>query len=912
MAADHGLGFLGRTRERQRLDGMLAEARNGHSAVLVIRGEPGIGKTALLRYAARQASGFRVAQIAGIEAEMELPFAGIHQICAPMFDRLDALPEPQQNSLNVALGIAPGEAPDRFLVALAVLSLLSAAAEERPLLCLVDDAHWLDSASAQVLGFVARRLLAESVAIVFAVRQPIAGHALDGLSDLSLGGLTEADARTLLSRAVPGRLDDRVRDRIIAETGANPLALLELTRSMSTAERAGGYLLPPTGGLADQVEAQYLRRLRELPEATQRLILVAAADPVGEPTLVWRAAERLSIDATALAPAAAAGLLHIDDRVRFRHTLVRSAAYRAASPDDLQRVHEALADVSHPELDADRRAWHRALSAAGPDEGIAAELEDSAERARARGGVAAAAAILQRASALSQDPARAADRALAAAQASFQAGAFDEALSLVATAEAYPLDDHQSARADLVRGHVALGARFSDDAAPLLLQAARRLEPFDPDLARATYVSAWGAARTAGHLGRPDTLLEISLAIRALPPRPGGPQPIDLLLDALAFTITEGRAAATPALQRAAKAVAELPIEDVTRWGWLAPGATTATWDSDGAAAIYERQAQLVRDAGALSELPIHVSALALDKLWTGDLAGAEVLIAESNSVADAIGSRLPPFALLRLRAMQGVESEVAALVEATITQATAARAGLAVRVAQWSGAILYNGLGRYAEAVAAARGTTLDTNDPYPFHWALPELVEAATRAGDPELARQAIERLEETTQPAGTDFGLGIEARCRALISDDVAAESLYREAIERLGRAWLRPELARAHLLFGEWLRAQDRAADAREQLEKAHGLLDAIGMKAFGERARTELVAAGGMTRKRTAEPRGALTPQEEQIARLARDGLTNSQIGSQLFLSPRTVEWHLRKVFAKLGITSRSGLARALR
>ena len=531
MAADHGLGFLGRTSERELLDGMLAKVREGQSAVLVIRGEPGIGKTALLRYAARQASGLRVAQVDGVQAEMELPFADIHRLCAPMFARLDVLPEPQRNALSVALGVSTGDTPDRFLVALAVLSLLSAVAEERPLLCLVDDAQWLDFASGQVLGFVARRLLAESVAMVFSLREPIAGRAFDGLSEYSLEGLDEADARALLTRAAPGRLDARIRDRIIAETHGNPLALLELSRSMSAAERAAGYALLAGRDLPGQVEEQYLRRVGVLPEATQRLILLAAADPLGDATLVWRAAQHLSIDASTAAPAADAGLLEIDDQVRFRHPLVRAAVYGAASLDDRQRVHKALAEVSDPELDADRHAWHRALAAAGPDEAVAAELEYSAERAQTCGGLAAAAAFLERATALTADPTLRARRALAAAQASLQTGAFDAALALVATAEAEALDELQCAQTDLLRGHVAFASGLFSDAPALLLKAAKRLERFDPQLARETYLTAWSAASVASqHVA----LQEICRAVQALPPRPGALRPLDLLLDALA------------------------------------------------------------------------------------------------------------------------------------------------------------------------------------------------------------------------------------------------------------------------------------------------------------------------------------------------------------------------------------------
>jgi DNA-binding CsgD family transcriptional regulator len=911
MTADHRLGFLGRTSERELLDGMLAEVRKGQSGVLMIRGEAGIGKTALLRYTARQASGLRVAEIAGVQAEMELPFAGIHRLCAPMFDRLDALPEPQRSALNVALGVSPGETPNRFLVALAVLSLFCAVAEERPLLCLVDDAQWLDAASGQALGFVARRLLAESVAIVFALREPIAGRTFAGLPELSLEGLEEADARAVLSRAVPGRLDDRVRDRIIAETHGNPLALLELSRSMSAAERAAGYALPAAGDLSARVEEQYLRRVGALPDATQRLILLAAADPLGDATLVWRAADNLSIDPSSAGPAADAGLLEIDDQIRFRHPLVRSAVYRAASPEDRQRVHEALAEMSDPELDADHRAWHRALAAARPDETVAAELERSAERAQTRGGLAATAAFLERATALTADPTLRARRALAAAQASLQTGAFDAALALVASAEAEPLDELQHAQADVLRGQVAFASGRLGDAPELLLRAARRFEPFDLQLARQTYLTALGMASVASHhIAGAGVLPEICRAVQALPAPAGAARPLDLLLDGLATLNNEGRAAAAPTLQRAARSLVDISLQDALHWGWVATGASVAMWDDAGYLAITTRMVQLLRDAGALAELPLYLGQLARARAWIGDVAGAASLIAEGDSVAAATGSRFPPYSLLSLQALQGREAEVTPTIASAIEQAARGAEGM-VSHALLAAAVLYNGLARYEEAADVARQVAANTLEPWYSMWALPELVEAAARGGDAELARDALERLAATTQPCVSDFARGLEARCRALASDNAAAEHLYREAIDHLSRTQLRPELARTHLLFGEWLRREARLREAREQLRTAYDVFVAIGMEAFAERARLELTAAGEKVRKHTVETRDELTPQEEQIARLARDGLTNSEIGGQLFLSPRTVEWHLHKVFTKLGIGSRGGLHAAL-
>ncbi len=876
----------------------------------MIRGEAGIGKTALLRYAAREASGLRTVEVDGVQAEMELPFAGIQRLCAPMLDGLEALRIPQRSALEVALGVAAGAAPDKFLVAVAVLNLLSATADVRPLLCLVDDAQWLDAASIQALGFVARRLVAEPVAMVFAMREPVTMRALDGLPNLSLEGLDGPDARALLARAVPGRLDERVGDRIVAESGGNPLALVELSQSMTASERSGGFARPAAGDLPSRLEARYADRVTGLPDATQRLILLAAADPVGDAPLLWRAAERLSTDPSALAPARAAGLLEIDDRVRFHHPLVRSAVYGAASPAERRRAHDALAEASDPELAPDRRAWHRALAAPGPDEAVAAELERAAGRAHARGGMAAAAALLERAAALTPDTALQAARELAAAEASFQAGELDATQRLLATATSGPLDGFQRARAALLRGHAAAISAYGNEAPPLLLDAARQLEPFDVALARRAYLTAWSAAITAHHLGGADVLLEISRAVRDLPPLPAEPDPLDLVLEGLALLITDGHAVAMPVLKRAAAKALQVPVEDVLRWGWFVGGVRSATWDED-AIAVYERQARLVREAGALAELPIHLQALALELTWRGDLSGARALIAESESISDSVGNQVPPFTLLRVLALEGREAEASALIEAVIREGTARGQGIAVMDAHWAAAVLYNGLGQHDKAASAAGEVAANGILPFLSSWALFELVEAAVRIGDTKLARDALDRLAEATQPAGTDFALGIEARSRALVADGDTAEASYREAIARLGSTPHRPELARARLVYGEWLRRERRPREAREQLRAAEEMFADFGMEAFAGRARDELLAAGARVRRRALEEREELSPQEEQIARLARDGLTNADIGGRLFLSPRTVEWHLHTVFAKLEIKSRHDLARAL-
>jgi DNA-binding CsgD family transcriptional regulator len=907
--------LLGRRREGHALDRLLESVRAGQSRVLVLRGESGVGKSALLEYLVGRASGCRVARAAGVESEMELADAGLHQLCAPMLDLRERLPAPQRDALAAAFGLSAEPAPDRFVVGLAVLGLLSEVAGERPLVCVVDDVQWLDEASAQILGFVARRLLAERVAIVCAARTGIGDHVLGGLPELNVRGLNDGDARALLLDNVHGPLDAAVCDQIVTESHGNPLALLELPRTWNTAELAGGFGLPGSEPVTGKIEKSYARHLGQLPSATQLLVLAAAAEPLGDSVLVQRAAATLGLDMAAANPAVDAGLLMIGERVEFTHPLVRSAAYRTAAADDRQRVHRALAEATDAETDPDRRAWHHAHAAPGPNEHIAAELERSAGRAQTRGGVAAAAAFLQRAVALTVDPARRAERALAAAQASQQAGAFGAALGLLDTAEAGPLDEFQRARADLVRAHVAFSSDLGSNAPPLLLKAAMRLEPFDLELARETYLAAWGAASIAGRVAGGGVGLEICRAIQSLPETNGSPRPLDRLLDGLALLTTDGHVAAASTLQRAAQGLTDIPVDNVLRWGWIATDASCLVWDIEGMREISARQVQLVRDAGALAQLPLHLWQLGVATAWMGDFAGAASLVAECDSVAAATGSQIAPYPALRLAALRGKEAECSALIAAAVEHAKARGQGTAAIHAHWAAAVLYNGLARYEEAKSAARqATTTTPGSSLPALsdiWALPELVEAAARAGDAQLAGSALERLEETTLPCGNDLALGIEARCRALQRDGAAAEELYREALDRLSRTQLRPELARAHLVYGEWLRREGRRVDAREQLHAAHDMLAAIGMEAFAERARRELLATGEKVRKRTVETRDDLTAQERRIAQLARDGLSNPEIGTRLFLSPRTVEWHLRHVFAKLGIRSRRQLSSAL-
>jgi DNA-binding CsgD family transcriptional regulator len=905
--------FRGRASERDRLGGLLEKVRGGESAALVIRGEAGIGKTALLDQCIRQAADFRVARIAGAESEMELPFAGLHQLCAPMLAAAQRLPDPQRDALSVAFGLISGDAPDRFLVALATLSLLAEAALDRPLLCVVDDAQWLDSASGQVFGFVARRILAESVLMLFAVRDPAPDHHLDGVAALTLPGLDGDDSRALLAAASPGRIDDRVRDRLVDESRGNPLALLELPRGMTSAELAGGFPVPESSDLPGQLEEHFHRRLAALPKASRQLMLVAAADPTGDVALLLRAARTLGIEQEVAAPFDTDQLVEIGTEVRFRHPLVRSAIYSGASSEDRRTAHSALAAAIDPESDPDRRAWHRSLAAAGPDEEVAAELERSAGRARSRGGLAAAAALLGRSVTLTVDPQRRADRALAAAQAQLRAGAFGEALNQLTTATSGPLDELTSARIELLRGQIAFASGDPNEASAQLLSAALRLESFDLLLARDTYLHAWVAAYFANDLGARATLAIVSEAARHAAQPEGTPRSSDHLLDGLAALITEGPAAAAPTLVPAIDAFTSgaAPADELLLFGSHAGMAAITLWDFERFREIAARQLELVRSSGALALLPIVLTANARVAVHLGEFERADLMFSEVQAVLQATGTRFAPYGPMWLAALQGNEDVAAPLIDAAIATAESQREGMGVQTAHWASAVLYNGLGRYGEALAAAQQVIDGTVKLHLYGWALTELIEAAVRCHQPDVATQALAQLTAATSVRRSEWGLGVEARARALLSDGDAADAAYREAITHLSRTGLRPDLARSHLLYGEWLRRQARRVDAREELRIAHDLCSDIGMSAFADRAVNELRATGATVRKRRDDTRDDLTAQEELIARLAVQGRTNTEIGAQLYLSPRTVEWHLRKVFTKLNVTSRRALPDAL-
>ena len=905
--------LVGRNPECSAVDELLRQVTDGASGALVVRGEPGIGKSAILDYAAKTAGGFLVLAVTGIESEMEVVFSGLQQACAPLAGRLGQLPAPQADALRVAFGLTAATAPpERFLVGLGVLGLLAEAAAARPVLCLVDDAQWIDQASLRALGFAARRLQRESVAMIFGARAGFEVPELAGLTELTLGGLTEADARALLTAAVPGRLDEQVQDRIVAEAAGNPLALLEFSHEITeSGDLAGGFGVSPwvTRPLADRVAERFLARVAALPAATRRLLLLAAAEPLGDPGLLRRAGLTFGTNISDLAPAELAGLVRLGAQVTFRHPLVRSAIYRSAPAVDRQAAHAALAEATVAEHDQDRRAWHRAHATLGPDEAAAADLERSANRALTRGGPAAAAAFLERAAALSPDPGERARRNLAAAQSKYDAGSPGAAGSLISAAVAGPIDELQRARADQLAARIATVIRTGGDPPGLLLQAARRFGPLDAALARRTYLDAIMSAMILGD-PRGTRWLQVAGAARGAPPAPASARPRsdDLLLDGLAALANDGYQAALPGLRDALRAFRTEDPEGARSTGavgvlWLACQTAMNLWDDASWIDLSGRLLALARGNGALIDYGGALNIAALVAVLSGDFTAAAACTDASAVIAVTTQTYAPVHGRLALAAWQGREGAVAV--------PGSGDRGTNRTVRQYTAALLGNSLGRYEEALAAAEPCCENADHlGYPL-WALPELAEAAARCGRADLAEHAVARLAETTAASGTDWGLGMLARSRALVSAGESAETGYLEAIDRLGRTRIKAHLARAHLLYGEWLRRAKRRSDARAQLRIASEMFTAMGAGAFAARTDRELAATGERVRRRDIQPVVELTPQETQIARLASEGRSNPEIAAQLYLSPRTVEYHLSKIFAKLDITSRGHLARAL-
>lgn len=903
--------LVGRDRECAVLDRLLENAGAAKGGALVLHGEPGVGKTALLEWTVDAAHGFRIALTSGVEGGMEVPFTAVQQLCSEFAAFMDGLPQPQVAALRVAFGFDVGPPPNPFLVGLAVLGLLSEAGESQPLLAIVDDAQWLDRASARALSFVARRLLAEKVALVFAAREIT--ETLVRVPSLHVEPLGRRDARSLLESVLPGPLDESVVERLIHETRGNPLALIEFPRGLTATQLAGGFGLPVTVPLAESIEESFRRRLAGLPHDARRLLLLAAAEPVGDPALLWRAAVLLGISPVAAQVVESEELLAFDLQVTFRHPLVRSAVYGASGLKERREIHRALAEATDPRVDPDRRAWHFAHASDSPDEDIASALERSASRAQGRGGLVAAAAFLERAAALTPEASRRARRALAAAQRLFEAGALEDALALLDGAQSGdPVDEEVRARAQLLRAQIALVTRRGNDATPLLVTAAQEVERFEPILARAAYLEALSAATLAGRLASGTGFEGVGEAALAGPPMPEAPSPSDLLLRGTAVRFTAGFAAGAPLLKEALRAFQREPVLPSTEapWLWFASWVALDMWDDAAWMVLSTRQLELARQAGALSALAFILPNRSSVFAFLGELDKAAALEVELSAVTEATGIAPVRYGALALASLRGHESEFSELVRKTVGEAQTRGEGIVLSVAEFLSGGLYNGLGRYEAALAAVAPAEQVFNEG-PAVWALTELIEAAVRCGEPERARRAFERVRETTQASGTDWALGIEARLQALVSEGAVADELYREAIVRLGRTAIRVQLARAHLLYGEWLRRERRRRDAREQLQTAYELFCDLGVEGFAERARVELEATGGRARKRTVDTLEQLTPQEAEISRLVAEGHTNREIATRLFVSPSTVEYHLRKVFRKLDVKSRVQLTRRM-
>jgi DNA-binding CsgD family transcriptional regulator len=878
--------------------------------VLVLRGESGAGKTALLTYLAGRAPAGRVVRTAGVEIESEIPYSALQQMCAPLLGHLDQLPAAQRAALATAFGLSGGEPPGQLVVGLAVLGLLAEAAADEPLVCLVDDVEWLDGLSAAVFAFVARRLDAESVALLFAVSTSAAVTAqvndglLAGLPEVRVEGLGDDDARALLDSVLTGPVDPDVRDRIVAETRGNPLALLELPRGLSSAELVFGFARAGNAEQASRIEEGFRQRIMALPDDTRQLLLTAAVEPAGDGALLLRALERLGVGPEAASSAEIDDLVEIGAQVRFRHPLVRTAAWRSADATAVREVHRALAEVIDPGREPDRRAWHRAQAVVATDEETAEELTCAADRALDRGGHAAVAALLELAAELSAEPTARAARLLAAADAYLTAGVPTRVPQLLDIAGISPLDQIRQAHAERLRAQAAFALTHSRAAEPRLLAAARRLADLDAAAARETYLAAVGVALHTGHLASEELRVAAADA-RALP---RGLDASGLLLTGLTTWALDGHTAAVPELRRALRALSQ---DDDLRLLWLAAPASQVVWDEESWYRLSERAITHARRTGALSLLPAALSYQAGALILAGRLADAAGLCDEIDVLARMTGLATFAPAALTLAAVRGREAEATELIGLAVRDADTYGDGRLRAAADVAGALLYNGLGNYPVAMRAARRAA-DCDDLAVGNWALAETVEAAARAGEAAIAAEARERLAERTGPAGSDWALGVQAVADALAGPPAEAEERYREGIERLSVIRLGLLVARARLLYGEWLRRAGRRADARAELRAAHEAFTAMGAEVFAKRASRELEATGETIRSRTVGPHEELTPQESQVARLAVAGHTNAEIGAALFLSPRTVEWHLRKVFTKLRIASRRELATALR
>lgn len=906
--------LLGRSGELATIDALLETVRGGMSGAVVIRGEAGIGKTALLEHAINTASDFRVVRALGIESETNVGFAALHQLLVPFLPRIARLPPPQRNSLGVAFGLALGPTPERFQVGLAALTLLAVAAEGQPLLCIVDDAQWLDLESAEVLGFVARRLQAEGVAMLFAVREPPERPVnFGGIAEIRLGPLAPQDARELLAVVNPNELDDADAQRLLEETEGNPLAILELTAEPVRTWLGRPHEISEPLPVGERLQQHFLRRSNDLSTESQTFLRLASAESSMDPLVLWRAARNLGLDKEAVVEAEAKQLIALGPPLSFRHPLIRSAIYYAMPPPERRRIHAALADATDRRFEPDRRAGHRALATVEPDESVAAELAEQAERAQQRGAYAAWAMFASRAADLSPDPVVRATRLLVAARAWMAAGSLDRAQTALNDAGPALSDPYQRALAQALEGAVRFATGQSADALDFLLQAGRAMAALDAPRARRILLSALEAAA----FSRPSATGPVMKAIakEALAREPSvemSGTAGDLMLRGYATVITSGYRVGGPILQEAIAATLRQGPDPEALHN-LATLAAYSLFDDTSAAALAGDWVGVCRERAALTALPLALQLLAVAELYSGRLEEADVLTVQSLQTAEATGNHgflgVASRGAVFFMAWRGDEAQARELAAQHVAEAQAHGEPYWANFSGFSLSVLELALGRYHAALEAALPTFKD-DPPWSGAWVAPNLIEAAARVGAKGIAEEALKRLSDRAEAGGTPLGLGLLARCRAILADAAEAEALYREAIDRLAGSPTRPELARTHLLYGEWLRRQNRRRDARGQLRTAFEMFSGMGTRAFAARARGELLATGERVRRRTNETQDQLSPQELQVARLAARGVRNQQIASELFISERTVEYHLGKVFRKLDLSSRTQLAHA--
>jgi DNA-binding CsgD family transcriptional regulator len=908
--------LIGRGPEIGALHELVESARAGVSGVLVLHGQAGVGKSALVRSVIDDAADFRVMEIAGVESELTLGFAALHRLLVPLFDDIDTLPAAQRRAIETTFGLHAGGAPDRFLVSLATLTLVADAASGQPTLVVIDDAQWIDRESLEVISFVGRRLQADRVVMLIVIRDPLDGRVAlpEGLAHRQLVGLGPDDARQLLAVHAPGSVADAVAARVASETAGLPLAIIELAGELSVEQLAGHNTLPTALPVGARLERHFLAQVHALTDDAATLLLVAAAEPTGDRTLVTTAARALGVDSDAADLAERSGLLAFDPVVTFRHPLIRSAVYKAASTSQRRRVHGALADATDAAVDPDRRAWHRAAAASGPDEEVAAELVRCADVARARGGYAAEAALRTRAAELTPDARERGRRYLAAGQAHLTGGApnmVSEMLQLAQPLLDAPVDRAEALRLEATRDFLTMPGGV---AAPLV-SAARMLEPIDPRAARDVYAEAIAAVLVSFQLTKGTTAAEVAEAALRVPrPRDDEPSLIDLLLDGFATRLAVGFAEAVPRLRAALDALAAGAdaTDNLERWALLLNYFGMELWEERSTYQLLRQVEAHDRATGALDTLRVRLEGLGHHEMWRARFASADECHAECVDISVAMGGDPTAWRLnsVELRGWQGDDATTRRMAELLLSSLIeAVGPGVIVNVARMGLIVLDLAQGRYREALDTA--WSLYEIDPVcQGNQVLPEVVEAAVRCGEPEAAAAAVARLRERATVVSTSWALGLLARSEALIADDADAEKLYREALEHLGATEIVTELARTHLLFGEWLRRQRQRTEAREHLRTALELFETMGAQAFARRAATELGATGERARRRTVDTANDLTPQEAQVARYAAGGATNAEIAAQLFLSPATVEYHLRKVYRKLGIASRRELVRA--